>query len=103
MSLNDKAIELFMGRFNDCSMDLKDNMPIDLVGEIKNLKLDLILWALNETNKNATQAAKILNMNRTTMVSMIQNELAPVLQMRMKEEFTDAVSGIRHSKLPLLP
>jgi hypothetical protein len=102
MGINDEAIRIFLKRFDSCLMDLGDNLPIDLSGEIKNLKLDLILWALRETNKNATQAAKILGMNRTTMVSMVNNELSTLLEMRRKDKFSDAASGIRYSKLSSL-
>lgn len=102
MGINDEAIRIFLRRFDNCFMDLSDDLPIDLAGEIRNLKLDLILWAMNETNKNVTQAAKILGMNRTTMMSMLQNELAPVFAMRTKDKFSDAVSGIRCSKLSSL-
>lgn len=73
-----------MGRLNDCLWDIHDNIPIDIVDEIRNLKVDLIDWAMLESHQNATHASRLLNLNRTTMVSMMQNELAPVIRRRKK-------------------
>lgn len=91
----DKALNLIYGRLNDCLWDIHDNLPIDLLDEIRNLKLDLILMAMEDSNKNATLAAKMLNLNRTTMISMVQNELAPVLERRQNKKavFTARVNS----------
>jgi transcriptional regulator with GAF, ATPase, and Fis domain len=80
----DRALEIINKRMNDCLCDLGCDIPIDLTDEIKNLKLDLIIFALKENLYVNTHAAKMLNMNRTTMVSMMQNELAPVIRKRKK-------------------
>ncbi len=85
-----KALELFLGRLNDCLWDITEELPIDIYDQIKNLKLDLIMWAMSETNKNATHAARLLNMNRVTMISMVQNELAPIIKRRAKEKAAQA-------------
>jgi len=80
-----KALDIVYGRLNDNLHDLSDDIAIDLLDEVRNLKLDLILWAMDEAHKNITQAAKILNLNRTTMTSMVQNELAPIIERRSED------------------
>lgn len=90
--VGDKALEIILGRFNDCSYDINDRSPIDLLDEVRNLKIDLIFWALEETNNNASRAAKLLNINRTTMISMMQNELAPIINRREKIKAAEAAS-----------
>jgi len=80
-----KALDIVYGRLNDNLHDLSDDIAIDLLDEVRNLKLDLILWAMDEAHKNITQAAKMLNLNRTTMTSMVQNELAPVIKRRSED------------------
>lgn len=90
--VGDKALELVLGRYNDCAWDLLDNIPINLLDETRNLKVDLILWAMEESNKNITQAAKLLKINRTTLMSMMQNELAPVLNRREIKKAASAAS-----------
>lgn len=87
-----KALEIILGRLNDCLWDINDELPIDIYDEIRNLKLDLIMWAMDETNKNVTRAAKILNMNRVTMTSMVHNELAPLIRKRAKLKAAQAAS-----------
>ena len=94
----DKALNIIFGRLNDCAFDIQDNIPIDLLDEIRNLKLDLIVWAIDESHKNVTHAAKKLNLNRTTMTSMVQNELAPIIKRRSKDrqegtQLTGVVEG----------
>lgn len=82
----DKALDLFYGRMNDCLDDIKENIKVNLADELKNMKLDLVLWAMDEANKNLTRAAKMLNLNRTTLTSMISNELAPYIRKRKIEK-----------------
>ena len=85
----DQALELINKRLNNCVMDIEDDIPIKLAEELRELKLDLILFALNENMNIATQAAKMLNMNRTTMVSMLHNELGPVIKKRKERKRKD--------------
>ncbi|NDC48739.1 MAG: hypothetical protein EBZ61_06625 [Micrococcales bacterium] len=82
----DRALDLFYGRMNDCLDDIKENIKVNLADELKNMKLDLVLWAMDEANKNITHAAKMLNLNRTTLTSMISNELAPYIRKRKVEK-----------------
>jgi hypothetical protein len=81
-----KALEIINNRMNECLCNIGCDIPINLADELKNLKLDLILFALEENLNIATHAAKMLNMNRTTMVSMLQNELAPVIGRRVDQK-----------------
>jgi hypothetical protein len=73
---------------NKSLCDLGCEIPINLMDEVKQLKLDLILFALEENFNIATHAAKALNMNRTTMVSMLHNELDPIIKKRAKNKKT---------------
>lgn len=82
----DKALDLFYGRMNDCLHDIQEGIPINLFDELKNLKLELICWAMNESHKNITHAAKRLCLNRTTMTSMITNELGALIAKKRREK-----------------
>jgi hypothetical protein len=81
-----KALDLFFGRMNDCIDDIRDGIQINFADELRNLKLDLILWAMGEGHKNISRASKLLSINRTTMTSMINNELAPYIRKRKIEK-----------------
>jgi transcriptional regulator with GAF, ATPase, and Fis domain len=82
----DQALEIINKRLENCITHLRSDLPINMVEQLKELKLDLILFALNENMKIGAKAARMLNMNRTTMVSMLQNELLPYIEKRKNEK-----------------
>jgi len=75
----DEGLNIFYGRLNDCLLDIREEIPVDFYEEIRNLKAELAIWAVRASNKNITHAAKMLNLNRTTLTSMMENELAPYI------------------------
>lgn len=67
----DKAVEIINDKLNLNICDINDYYPIDLFQEILELKKELLNWALEESFGNKTQAAKLLNMNRTTFITVL--------------------------------
>ena len=67
----EKAIEIVRNRLELNKCDIEDDYPIDLYKEIIELKKELMAWALNASCGNKTLAAKLLNMNRSTFMTLL--------------------------------
>lgn len=67
----DKAIEIVKSRLELNTCDIQYDLPIDLYKEIVELKKELLAWALEESYGNKTLAAKLLNMNRSTFMTLL--------------------------------
>jgi transcriptional regulator with PAS, ATPase and Fis domain len=68
-----------MNEANPQILELLPHEGIDLERYIENLENSLIMQALERTGHNKNQAAKLLGLNRTTLVERIKKrKLAPL-------------------------
>jgi transcriptional regulator with GAF, ATPase, and Fis domain len=73
-----KELHFLENRLNQCVVKLDKHNKIDFTDEMRRMKKDLVEWAMSEAQNNISQAARMLKMKRTTVQSIILNDLCKI-------------------------